>query len=65
MKHEFSNKRVQDLRTQVNRLTDFKGSFDKIEKTTSSGTRILTFSFVGAMDFSILTAEYVYGEKQM
>jgi hypothetical protein len=50
MKHEFSNKRVQDLRTQVNRLTDFKGSFDKIDKTTSSGTRILTFSFVGGLE---------------
>lgn len=52
MKSEFSNKWAHDLCTHPNRLRDFRGSFDKIKKATSLGIKVLTLSFVRAIDFS-------------
>jgi hypothetical protein len=37
MKWGFSNNRDHDLCTQPKRFKDLRGSFDKIEKATSSG----------------------------
>jgi len=39
-------------------LIDFKGSFEKIEKTISSGTWLLTFWFVGAIVFFFLRSKW-------
>jgi len=43
MKLGVSIERAHDLCTHLNHFMDFKGSFDKIEKTRSLGIWLLTF----------------------